>query len=367
MKAVFLSRWLGNPYKRILAKHLEDRDVTVNESRWSVFFLPKVLSNGIPDILHLHTLHPFVIPNRKLLRPFKVLLFVSQILFLRILGAKTVWTVHEWNDKINSGEDEVSRLEAKIIGKIFHAIIVHCDSTKKEIITYFCLEGRDKVIVISHGNYIDHYQNKIDQKQAREALKLPDEDLVFLLFGSIYPYKGILEAIHAFKRLDSNNSSLVIAGKFDLSTSIQRDLQDAIEAQIKDAPNIQFIPTKIPDDDVQTYMNSCDCVLTPYQVFTTSGVALLAMSFGKACIAPKRGFFDDVLDNSGAILYQFDSEDGLFEAMSDALTRRTALGKMGLHNFKLAKQCSWEYVADRTFSVYTSSANSEPLNLAAKS
>ncbi|MEO1377474.1 MAG: glycosyltransferase family 4 protein [Cyanobacteria bacterium J06635_10] len=367
MKVVFLSRWLGNPYKRILAKHLADRDATVTEHRWSVFFLPKVFSNGIPDILHLHTLHPFLIPNRKILRPLKVLLFVSQILFLRVLSVKTVWTVHEWNDKIKNGEDEVSGFEAKTLGKIFHSIIVHCDSTKKEICRSFCLEGNSKILVIPHGNYIEHYQNKLTQKQAREALQISNENIVFLIFGSIYPYKGILEAIYAFKQLDSKSSSLVIAGKFDLSTPIQRDLEEAIKAQTSDATNIKFIPTKIPDDDVQIYMNACDCVLTPYRVFTTSGVTLLGMSFGKACIAPKIGFFNDILDNCGAILYQFDDESGLFEAMDNAISRRQFLDKMGAHNFELAKQCSWEYVAERTLLAYAETHFDEPLNLVSKS
>jgi len=45
----------------------------------------------------------------------------------------------------------------------------------------------------------------------------------------------------------------------------------------------------IPDNDIQIYMNAADIIVLPYLDILNSGVAILAMSFGKPVIAPRTG------------------------------------------------------------------------------
>jgi glycosyltransferase involved in cell wall biosynthesis len=351
LKVVFLSEWLANPYKKLLAEHLKPEGVEAEEYRWKMIFAPMVIQSiGLwsPGILHLHTLHPFLQGKTKLSRFVKFCVFVTQIFILKLINIKTVWTVHEWSDKVGSGKQDIPLIYTKILGHFIDAFITHCKSTKHEIVKAFDIqENSDKALIIPHGNYIASYVNKIDRIEARYTLKIPNENVTFLLFGSIYRYKGFLEAIELFKKLDRRDVTLIVAGQ-----PKEDQLQDLIEDKIKDHQNILFISDRVPDEDVQLYMNASDCVLVPYRVFTTSGVAILAMSFGRTCIAPRIGFFEDMLDASGSFLYDSMQENDLLYAMKLAVDKKHELPRMGEYNFQVAQQWNWNFVAKETFKLY---------------
>ncbi|MBA3921476.1 MAG: glycosyltransferase family 4 protein, partial [Nostocaceae cyanobacterium] len=260
---------------------------------------------------------------------------------------KVVWTVHEFNDPKLYGGGKIPPISARILGRFFNAIITHCDSIKSEITKLFSLSDEDKVVVIPHGNYISCYENNLSRLQSREALGIPSESLVFLFFGSIYRYKGILETIKAFKSLQNNDVYLVIAGDVK-----EHDLKQVITDEIDDSKQILFLPQIVPNSKIQLYMNACDSVIVPYKEFTTSGVIILAMSYGRVCIAPNLGFFSDVLDDSRAFLYDSTNEQGLLQAMKLAIENKERLLEMGDRNLKLAEEWNWDYVAEKTLNVY---------------
>ena len=348
LKIVFLSDWLGNPYKDLLSTKLATKGAEVKEYLWSTFFTPSLFKSGKPNILHLHTLHPFLRGRSSLSKFLKVCLFVGQICFLRLIGIKTVWTVHEWVDKLNTGSSEINKNYCTIIGKILHRFIVHSNSTKEEIIEAFNLKKPNKANVIPHGNYIESYENKIDQKEARKYLEIPEDNFVFLIFGGLYRYKGVIETVQAFKQLNKIQTTLIIAGKPN-----EEGLKEEIESEIKGLEkSIVFIPSRIPDNEIQIYMNACDCVVVSYKVFTTSGVAILASSFGRSCIAPKDGFFLDLFKEGGAFLYDAQCSDGLNDALVKAVQNRELISQMGQANLALAQRLSWDDIASKTLLAY---------------
>ncbi|WP_019504100.1 glycosyltransferase family 4 protein [Pleurocapsa sp. PCC 7319] len=357
MKVIFLSDWITNPYKELLSKHLSQRGVSVREYLWSTLFVTKVLRGGKFDVLHLHTLHPFLLGQNPLTKSLKLLFFISQLIFLRILGVRTVWTVHEWSDKLSGGKNNVSNKVASIAVSYFSGVIVHCKATKQEISKILKIKP-EKVFVIPHGNYIHFYENKINTSAAKKTLNLPDNNLVFVLFGNVYRYKGVLEAIEAFKMLDCSQSSLIIAGKVGES-----GLESEIKKAIDNHTNINLIAERIPDEDVQIYLNAADCILLPYTVYTTSGVAILGMSFGKVCIAPRIGFFQDVIDDRGGFLYDLPHQTGLTKAMKQALDSREKLKEMGVHNLACMERCNWNYVAKLTLAAYGHSTQDRKLKV----
>ena len=345
-RIVFLSNWFDNPYKKSLTSCLQKRGFTVSDYLWKYFFLPQVITPQIPDIVHLHTLHPFLIGKNFISRGLKLVLFISQVFILNLLGGKVIWTVHEWKNKLKPN-DNITPFQGRVIGYFFHGIITHCETTKQEIIQAFSLKNTSKVVVIPHGNYVDWYENKVSKEEAREKLGIGLNKNVFALFGNIYRYKGVLEAIDSFLKLPPEKSFLIIAGKVE-----SQELEAEIKAKIAGCENILFLPQRIPDEEVQIYLNAADWVVFPYTVFTTSGVAILAMSFSCACIAPKVGFFHDVLDESGAILYESGNEEGLLQAMESALVKSHEVKSMGKYNFQLVNKWSWDYVTDETLKAY---------------
>ena len=349
LRVLFLSDWFSNPYKTLLIKNLNDKNIYVEEHRVNHFFLVKALQIRDLDVIHFHVVPVPLVWRNYIAQTIKFILFAAQIFILRCLGVKIVWTIHEWDNKLSSKKVNYNAFYGKIFGRCFDALITHCEASKESLVDKLGNESVDKSFVIYHGNFIDWYKNEITLSEARKALDISSASVVFLLFGSIYRYKGVLEAIEAFQKLQNPDAVLLIVGKSNCS-----ELEAEIEEKIQGSEKIKFISERVSDDDVQVYMNASDCVLVPYKVFTTSGVAILAMSFGRACVAPKMGFFDDVLDDSGAFFYNPDSEGGLCQTMKTVLDSQNQLPHMGAHNLELAKQWSWGYVAEKTLKVYQS-------------
>jgi glycosyltransferase involved in cell wall biosynthesis len=202
-------------------------------------------------------------------------------------------------------------------------------------------------VVIPHGNYIRAYPNDISRNQARKHLGFEKRRIIFLFLGNIRPYKGIKELISAFNNLNGTQSELVIAGQ-----SLDQELEQNIFKLSIGNPKICFMPGFVEDDRMQLFMNAADAVVFPYRDILTSGAVVLAMSFGKACIAPRLGCIPDVLDSKGAFLYEPKDQKGLQNALEAAINSHQKLSGMGQHNFGRAKAWSWDRVAAATLAVY---------------
>ncbi|WP_026733925.1 glycosyltransferase [Fischerella sp. PCC 9605] len=350
LKVVFAPQFLKiNPYQKQLAEHLERLGVQMQGICYRTIFLPTELNQLNPNILHLHWLHTFFDAASTIGSLRRTVKFISGLIILKLKDIKIVWTVH--NIKNHENLYLLSdRICTFIVTRLADAIIVHSETAKNEIATKLHLKKLDKLFVVPHGNYIENYENNINQTEARKLLGIPDTGVVLLFFGLIRPYKGIPEMLNAFKQLHNNKVYLVIAGK--ARDDKDNQLVDFIEQAVESNQNIKFVPKFIPEDQVQVYMNACDVVIFPYRDFLTSGAVVLAMSFGRACIAPRKGSVSELLDDGGAILYDPDTEDGLMQAMKCASERKANLLEMGEHNYKLAKKWSWELVAEMTLSIY---------------
>jgi glycosyltransferase involved in cell wall biosynthesis len=120
--------------------------------------------------------------------------------------------------------------------------------------------------------------------------------------------------------------------------------------------NARFTPGFVADGDVQVYMNACDVVVLPYRKTLSSGAALLAMSFARACVAPAQGSLSDVLDPAGAFLYDPDSEGGLPDALRRVAGAAEQLAQMGRHNRQRVSRWTWTDMARATARLYKRSA-----------
>jgi glycosyltransferase involved in cell wall biosynthesis len=214
--------------------------------------------------------------------------------------------------------------------------------------TFKCVANR-KIHILPHGNYVGLYENAVDGADARRALHVPDDAVVLLFLGAIRPYKGLPELIDAFKALSATKSGveLMIAGWV-----LDSVYSDVIRQRIGDAQNIHYRPGFVAPSDIQLYMNACDVVVFPYREIFSSGAIVLAMSFAKACIAPKSGCIQDVLDEDGAFIYDPMSEDALLDALAAALKDPGALKKMGQHNLRRAEAWSWDKIGIETKNIY---------------
>jgi glycosyltransferase involved in cell wall biosynthesis len=296
------------------------------------------------DVLHLHWPE---IEYRRASRfrcAFKVGTFALKLLFARILGYKTVWTVHN----ILPHERDFPVLE--YLGHFFaaqlsYALIVQCQEAKKLVRKYYGRKRR--VFLIPHGNYIGFYPNEINEKNARRQVGIPEDALVFLFFGAIRPYKGVENLITAFSMIDGKRSWLVIAGK-----PHDDNIRRRIERQSSRLNNVKLFLDFVPVEKVQLFMRASDIVVLPYTRVTTSGAVMLAFSFGKPVIAPAIGCLPEVLDESRGILYKGNSVENLKGALIKA--SKMDVRQLGINAKNFVKSIDWDYIAGETLKVYQS-------------
>ncbi|VFR35333.1 hypothetical protein ANDA3_3904 [plant metagenome] len=83
-----------------------------------------------------------------------------------------------------------------------------------------------------------------------------------------------------------------------------------------------FRPLTIEDAQVQEFFAASDVVVAPYLATLNSGVALLAATFRRLVVAPRQGAMAEVFAGDDALLYDPDSERGLYDAMRKALVHQ---------------------------------------------
>jgi len=346
VKVAFLPEWFNNPYQVRLREHLTRKGVQMVSLGRTPLHIVKGIIRERPDILHLHWLHAFYEARSGLLSAFKMGLSMPGLATAKRVGVRLVWTVHNLTHHENP-RPLLDRSFTAFVIRRADAIIAHCATARRHVIEKFGLEDESKLHVIPHGHYVGSYANEIGRTEARKRLGIPGDDLVLLFFGQIRPYKGVLELVDAFTALNRRDVRLMIVGKPLTEESIM-----LLERRIDGHAQITFRPGFVPDDEVQVYMNACDAVVLPYHDILTSGAAVLAMSFGRACVAPRLGCINDWLDDKGAFLYESDRPGGLSRAMQAAIERRTDLPRMGAHNLRQASEWDWSDVAEETLAVY---------------
>lgn len=357
IKVTFIPYWGPvTPYQILLAKSLEPLGIYVAkpesfssgaiQSEFSDVFWKIVFGRLKTDILHLHWLPPF---KRKHIRSLKLILYLLELIILRIIGVRIVWTAHNMRPH-ESVSHRGDHLIAKTTAKIANALIVHNENARDKVLSSFNLKKINNIFVIPHGNFIGHYENNIDRASARQQLGVADSTFIFLFLGRVRPYKGVLQLIDAYKTFqkDSPDSVLLIAGR-----PLGENLSNVIREKIAGDAGLQYREGFIPDSQIQIYMNASDVVVFPYTEILTTGAVILAMSFARACVAPKFGFIKDVLDDNGAFLYDPDQKDGLLNALKSAYIRRENIAGMGQYNFRKASSWNWDYIAAETVKVYS--------------
>lgn len=348
-KVIMLPFFSLNPYQKLLSDHLEELGVEVEGVKRLSYSLTKKYIKNKPDIIHLHWLHPFFLEQNVVKSAFRLMTFLSKLIIFRLAGIRIVWTIHNLQAHDNQNLLLLDRICTFVVTRLAHAIIAHCQAAKCEIAIKLDLKNKDKIFVLPHGNYVGCYKNEIDRTEGRKILAISDSSLVFLFLGTIKPYKGVIELIETFKKLDRNAAQLIIAGN-----SSDCNLTETIKQETREVSNIEFIPGFVPDDRIQIYMNACDAVIFPYQDILTSGAVLLAMSFGRACIALNKGCIGETLDDSGGFLYEPNSDKNLLIAINQAIEKQAQLTTMGKYNLQKAEQWNWAYVAKKTLQVYES-------------
>lgn len=231
----------------------------------------------------------------------------------------------EFHEVVDPFEESILpiRLYSKITGKLLRrnldAYITHSESDKQLVAERYSI-APEKIHVIPHGLY-DQYGELLDIKAARKNLLINDE-FVILSFGLIRKYKGIPYLIRAFEQLPPEileKSRLLIVGEL---WEDRKELLDQIKAS-SFSDRITLVDEYVPDEKVNFYFSAADVVVLPYLRASQSGIAHIAMSFGKPVVVSEVGGLKESMANyEGTFFVPPGNVDSIKKAILSQLGKR---------------------------------------------
>ncbi|HEV8081176.1 MAG TPA: glycosyltransferase [Chitinophagaceae bacterium] len=182
----------------------------------------------------------------------------------------------------------------------------------KKVLTDLQKFARDKPSQFIHHPLYDNFGNKVSKQEAREKLRIGQEDRIILFFGFIRKYKGLDILLETMKILKDNNElpitigiKLLVAGEFYDDKKKYDDLIDKLGIRDTLILHTDFIS----DSDVKYYLCAADCVVQPYRHATQSGVTPLAYHFEKPMIVTKVGGLADMVPERVGLVAEPNAKD----------------------------------------------------------
>ena len=324
-----------NPYCDLLYGSLAARGVVVAvraelSPRWLVRHARVV------KVLHLHW-PEFYYRSGGQPTARSVTAFVAALLLARLLRYRVVWTVH---NALPHERHPVDRVVRWLLVRSAR-LVVHAEAVRAAI-----PGGRRPPAVVPHGHYIGCYPDDVPAIEARRALGLGAEDRVFVCFGQLRAYKGVGALLDAFADLPDPRLQLVVAGR----PATDADAQCVLAAAQRDA-RVRTHLGFVPDPDVQRFLKAADFVVLPYREVLTSGGALLALSFARPLVVPRRGCLAELEREGCAIAYDPDAPGALRAALAAAAAVAT-LEPWQQRAAAAARRRAWEPIAAAYARIY---------------
>ena len=341
----------ANPYQVALIDALDTYNIRgMTGTGTGLFPITKAYrASGRADVVHLHWVHRYLVSDRypRLLAVPLACRLVLDLLFLRVYGVAIVWTVHN----LRTHESPAPRVELAtrhVVARLSARIVVHCPAAIERISATYRLPERmaDRIDIVAHGNYEGMYPHAPEQREARSALGLEQDRPVLLYLGKIREYKNVPRLLDTFRATDLP-AVLLIAGNPRTAT-----LKERVQKRCHGDDRIRCTLRYIPDADLPRYIAAADAVVLPFEDILTSGSVILAMTYGRAVVAPALGCLPDMIGERGGVLYDPAETDSLERALREAVSAPEKLREMGDRNRQKAAELTWEHVACSMHAVY---------------
>lgn len=196
-------------------------------------------------------------------------------------GGRLVWTVHNALPHEPRHLDLFFALRRRLAGQA-SLILVHHEAAA-EVLAGQCAIDRSKLILLPHPAYFGAYEPEADTLSIE-----PDWQATRLLtVGMLRAYKG-LDLLAEAARL-APDIGIDVMG--EPGPRFFEEMQPLLDG----APSIAVSPRRVEDGDLPALMRRARGLVLPYRSLLSSGVALLAMTFGRPIVAPDVRQLRDIL------------------------------------------------------------------------
>jgi beta-1,4-mannosyltransferase len=267
----------ANPYIPLLYEHLRKLGAEVLD------FSPAVLLRSPGAIWHIHW--PERMLNRKsaLAAGLRAAALLTLAVVARLQGSKLVWTIHNLRPHEHD-HPRIGRWFWPVFVRLLGSYIVLSEGARRPAERRHPGLRRMPGFVVPHGHYRGAYPDSVSREEARRHLGLSKNASVALFIGLIRPYKNVPHLIRTFRQLRDPESRLVVAGE-----PLWPAISDAVREAAAGEPRVHLALGHVPVAEVQVYLRAADLVVLPFSEPLNSGSALLALSFDRPVLVPRRG------------------------------------------------------------------------------
>lgn len=333
----------GNPYQHLLSEALSKHGVEVEflSNYRRVLPLARGSAAFAPDIVHLHWPESYFSRRGDAWDRLRVLRYPLDY-WLTARRIPIVVTAHNLLPH-NRGQEAGVFRNIRLTMQKAAAVFAHAIPAREMLADTFDIpEGR--IEVIPFGDHAVTLGEPMELGEARQALGLPAQATICLMFGTISPYKGIEEVVRLWSEARIPHR-LVIVGPV-----VSGEYAEAVRSAAAGAPSIdlRLSPDWLDDAALRIWLSASDCVIFNYKSIFTSGAGALARSFGVPSVMPRHAATLD-LGEPHMHVARFDNLDTDFR---DALERALSAPRDYAAAQDWRKQTSWSRVAALTAPIY---------------
>ena len=343
-----------NPYMTLLQEALAELGVDVRTTDLPRFFplTRTAVRNPDLDVLQIDwPYHHYIVdptgsrPIDAVLTVLRAVTFLVDLLVASLLSVGIVRTVH--NRRHHDGAYPLTeRVVSETLFLVADAVTVKCDAARHVVADSFAVPNADRIHVVPDGSYVSAYENDVTRAAARRELSIDEGTFVYLFFGQVRRYKGVLNLIDAFEDLGDTDSELWIVG-----TPEDEALEAELRSHAAEADGVRPVLRFVPDDRVQYYLNAADVLALPYRKILNSGSVRLGLTFGLPVVAPRMGCLPETLPAANEFLYDPTAPDGLRAELARAHDHPD-LDRIGTANHQHARDQTWTATATALLDVY---------------
>lgn len=254
------------------------------------------------DCLHMHWV------SRSSFRPglrgvVRMWSFLVQMLALRVLRRPTVWTIHNLGHHEARNRGSELRFLAAMYCLVQHRI-VHSRSARRRVVRacrqFWWYRVAERLGWARRAQVIPHlaFETTLNLRSQKAAAKLryglDPQRPCLLALGSMRDYKRLDLLVDALSRRPDLDCEVLLAG-----SSSREHVVGLVRRAAEQDSRIHLELKVLSEDEVALAMSAADAVVLTHDRFLTSGVAVLAATFGKPFIAPRHPFFLEYLGVNG--------------------------------------------------------------------
>ena len=338
---------MSSIYQSYLQEALLNRgaDVRFAEARRFFSIVRALIRNWKPDVFHLDWISPFYLSRPRVGAILRATLFLAEILIAKAIGVRIAWTIH--NDVHHERRHlAIDLWVRKSLASIVDIIQVSCEYSRQRVFDLYELKDASKVHVVPiEGPYAYARVGSDEIIATRRRYGLPQDAIVFLFFGNIRPYKGLVPLLHQFRKINRPRAYLLVAG-----IPWGEELANEVKALAEDAKNVVLDLRFVTDEETRELMAASDCVVLPYESILNSGVLITAMSCSKPIVGPRLGCIPEIAGEANNFLYDPHKQGALLEALRQSMEGQ--LCSRGAQNQRRIQEFTWDEIANRLLDLY---------------